>query len=351
MENGSGTDDTSVTPVIGMRLLGSEKSAPYVGDTVHIRWRDKKVYKGTVQSITAQTVSVRFEDGSYCDRISRRRIVPQPNTSAFVRRSTRKRKARDFFACMVVSSKRKYSRNHATAWRALQGNPKTAINAYLCKLAGRRRVFTLEDPEKWRTTEMLRAAGAQVVALSTNPKIKERGHVCEFSTPYLARVDKAHHKPSVCWLDYCGSCRRSHTKFDWIEDLQHCLEWLRSNGVVMLTFMKRGVANFTSFVLQQIARHTPHARCVDMYEYTGENDAAMCVFTVVQGKPPALLLSVYMTPLPGSRVRVQDHTGVWEGVVHKQYTPNEFEVRTAEERCTVLRKELTHVAERRTRVF
>lgn len=269
---------------------------------------------------------------------------------ATMRRSVRKRKARDFYACLVAPQKRR-ARRARTRWRGLRGNPKTQINAYVCALARGRRVFTLEDPEKWRTVDMLEATGARVVALSTNPKIQARGvrdRICGFSTPYLARVDKTRRKPAVCWLDYCGSCRRSHAKFDWVLDLQYCLEWGFLDGVVLLTFMKRGVANFTSFVLQQIAQHAPRARCVDMYEYTGENGAAMCVFTVTRGKTPALLLSAFAAPLPGDRVRVEDHTGVWEGVVCKQYTPLEFEVRGADDGklCTVWRKELTHVAAR-----
>ena len=236
-------------------------------------------------------------------------------------------------------------RRQNTKWRALRGNPKTAINAYLCELARGRRVFTLEDPEKWRTTEMLNKVGAEVIALSSNPKIKDRGHVCAFSTAYLAQVDPSRRKPYVCWLDYCGSCRRSHKHFDWVLDLQYCLDWATKNGD---NYADAHETRGGEFHLVRAAADRPARplRAVRGYVrvYGRERRRYVRVHGGAGYIPGASAERVH-PPLPGKRVRVQDHTGTWEGVVRKQYTPNEFEVHTDEGCCTVLRSELSHVEE------
>jgi hypothetical protein len=257
------------------------------------------------------------------------------NTSNIKERG-RKRKQRDFYGDFAKPKVPK-----VPEVRALLDNSKDMINQYV-RAVSEGHVFTLEDPDKWRTTDTLEGGGLRVTAVSTNPKILDRDQVHAYSTQYLQRVDISCDKPSVCWLDYCGSVRRSNPHFDWLMDLEVCLDWMVESGMVLLTFAKRGVPNYMSFVFQQIATLSG-AQVVDVYEYQGEHGAAMCVFTVVKKIIPRKLLSVYMTPQEGQTVRVKDHTGEWTGVVCKQYTPNEFEVRSGEERCNVFRNEITHI--------
>jgi len=255
------------------------------------------------------------------------------NTGATIKECSRKRKKRDFYADFAKPKVPKVPKvpEVPVCERALLGNLKDMINQYVRDVS-EGHVFTLEDPDKWRTTDTLEGGG---VAVSTNPKILERDQVHAYSS-----VDTSRDKPSVCWLD-CGSVRRSNPHFDWVMDLEVCLDWMVETGMVLLTFAKRGVPNYMSFVFQQIAT-LPGAQVVDVYEYQGEHGAAMCVFTVVKQRTRPLL-SVYMTPQEGQRVRVKDHTGEWTGVVTKQYTPTEFEIHAGDERCNVFRNEITHM--------
>lgn len=255
---------------------------------------------------------------------------------ANIKERGRKRKQRDFYGDFAAKVPK------VPKVRTLMRNNKDMINNYVRDVSAGGHVFTLEDPDKWRTTDTLERAGIRVTALSTNPKILERNQKQGYSTLFLQQVDTSRDKPDVCWLDYCGSVRRSNAHFDWVIDLEICLDWIVKSGMVLLTFAKRGVPNYMSFVLHQIAT-LPNAHFVDVHEYQGENGAPMCVFTVVKKIIPRKLLSVYMTPQEGQTVRVRDHTGEWTGVVYKQYTPNEFEVRSGEERCNVFRNEITHI--------
>lgn len=269
-------------------------------------------------------------------------VDPQ-NMYLNVKSFPRKRKGRDFYANFAKEThKNKTRRLLKLKLRKLLHNNKNMINNYVRDVAKGGHVFTLEDPEKWRTTNTLERAGIKVTALSTNPKILDRNQIHGYSTPFLQQVNTAKDKPNVCWLDYCGSVRRSNAHFDWVMDLEVCLNWIVDDGMVLLTFAKRGVPNYMSFVLHQIA-NLQNAHFVDIHEYQGENGAAMCVFTVVKNITKRTLLSTYMTPQEGQTVQVQDHTGKWTGVVHKQYTPNEFEIHAGEERCSVFRDEITHV--------
>ena len=256
-----------------------------------------------------------------------------------VKTNPRKRKSRDFF---VPNRERR-------KWRTRIANKKDEENKYLLTLvkAGQH-VFTLDDPTHntpFRTTDLLLKNGVEVTALSCDPNIlNHKPHpkltlVNEYTTAFLKRVPKNKKKPHLIWLDYCGSVRRS--QIDWVEDLSSALQWLHKDGIIMLTFSKRGVCNYMSFAIQQI--RATGAFFLDVYEYQGENNAAMCAFTVAKRQLKIQTLSEYMTPQPDQRVRVTDTTGAWEGIVLYTYTPKEFVVRWEDEEFTVYDHEITHV--------
>lgn len=305
------------------------------GDAVDVRWSDNKYYAGTVVSVRGSHATVAFPDGD-SDGIP----------------FSRMRRAR---APPSVSK-----------WRALparDGNTKDMINDYLLTLVKPSdHVFTLEDPSKWRTTRRLLAHGVRVTALSLDAGILSPPDpsvtvVHDYTTPYLRTVgsdagdagDAGVDRPSLCWLDYCASVRRSNSGFDWVEDLSLALRW--STGPVVLTFSKRGVANYLSFALHQIAT-VSGAHVLDVFEYQGENNAAMCALTVTKStKVPLTVpqtlsqtLSHYATPHPGETVRVDQGGYVWEGELVRAYTPLEWEVRDeAGQIFMVYAKEVTHV--------
>jgi hypothetical protein len=277
-----------------------------------------------------------------------------------VKTQPRTRKARDFLIPRAKPAKRaaKHAQRGAkrakhakhakhAAWRLRLQNKKDEENHYILTLIKPgQHVFTLDDPTHntpFRTTNMLLAHGAQVTALSCDPNIMQHEPhpkltlVHDYTTNFLENPTGK--KPHLVWLDYCASVRRS--AIDWVKDLKLALRWMHRDGVVMLTFSKRGVANYMGFAVQQI--HAVGAYLLDVHEYQGETNASMCVFSLAKRYRKIMTLSQYTTPQPHQRVRVTDTTGTWEGTVCHAYTPKEFLVRHRQKEFTVMEHEITHV--------
>ena len=289
-----------------------------VGDRVSVRWSNKTLSdEGKILMVKHNHAAVEFDDGD-CELIPFHRLV----------RVTRA----------------------AETWGVLPagGNMKNMINDYLMTLVKPGdHVFTLEDPSKWRTTRRLLAQGARVTALSIDPGILDPPDpsvtvVHDYTTPYLRTVSG--NRPALCWLDYCASVRRSNSGFDWVEDLSLALVW--TDGPVVLTFSKRGVSNYMSFALNQIGT-LPNAQVADVFEYQGENKAAMCAFTVVRTGRTVQTLTHFAQPQPGQTVRVKQAKETWEGTLVRAYTPLEMEVmeKNSDRTWMVYSHEITHVKE------
>ena len=82
--------------------------------------------------------------------------------AASIKERGRKRKQRDFYGDFVAKVPKVLK---VPKVRTLMRNNKDMINNYVRDVSAGGHVFTLEDPDKWRTTDTLERAGIRVVAV------------------------------------------------------------------------------------------------------------------------------------------------------------------------------------------
>lgn len=209
--------------------------------------------------------------------------------------------------------------------------------------------FVLDDPQTGlRSTQAILKANknACVHAVSDDADIlRLRG---KFSTGLGGRVDILHGMSTevlkklvkklvkkkeqfhVMFLDYCCTAKRGIHKFDWVDDVNLCMNTLLApTGVLFLTFARRNSGtNQTHCVEQALRHHVPLAQKTDVWEY--HDSSAMQVYTLVHkdvwgADPPRITDAI--EPRPGDLVEIVDRAqDPWLGTVQQQWNDLEWGV-------------------------